>query len=280
MPPKAMPRYPACPASASPHPVPARPTWSPAWPTPSWIRCRSWRSPAAVARKATGTDAFQEADITGVTRSITKYNYLVMNPDELLPILEEAWNLTTDGRPGPVLVNVPKDLLAMHDQAVGRPQSPSYIRHRPPTVKTHAMTDKIYAALASLPEAAAAGRRRLRHLPRAAPTTCKAFRRKPGHPGCHDPDGQRRDRRRPSALPGQPGHARHAAGQYGAGHLRPAAGCRQPFQRPDHRRSGALQRQPDRGRSSMSTSIRPKSARISAPTSKSKTMPPISSKPC
>ena len=62
----------------------------------------------AVTRRATGTDAFQEADITGVTMPITKYNYLVMNPDELLPILEEAWNMTTEGRPGPVLVNVPE----------------------------------------------------------------------------------------------------------------------------------------------------------------------------
>ncbi|NLC85265.1 MAG: acetolactate synthase large subunit, partial [Ruminococcaceae bacterium] len=55
----------------------------------------------AVARNATGTDAFQEADITGITLPITKYNYLVMNPTELLPMLEEAWELTTSGRPGP-----------------------------------------------------------------------------------------------------------------------------------------------------------------------------------
>jgi acetolactate synthase-1/2/3 large subunit len=46
----------------------------------------------AVARKSTGTDAFQEADITGITQPITKYNYLVMDPNDLLPILEEAWS--------------------------------------------------------------------------------------------------------------------------------------------------------------------------------------------
>src|SRR5512133_1344527 len=102
----------------------------------------------AVTRRATGTDAFQEADITGVTMPITKYNYLVMNPDELLPILEEAWELTTSGRPGPVLVNVPKDLLAMPiTPSAGR--QPSYVRHRPPVVKTRAMTDRVYAALAA-----------------------------------------------------------------------------------------------------------------------------------
>ncbi len=67
----------------------------------------------AVARKDTGRDAFQEADITGVTEPITKASYLIMDEHKLLPILEEAWNLTTDGRPGPVLVNIPKDILAI-----------------------------------------------------------------------------------------------------------------------------------------------------------------------
>ncbi|MEA4888878.1 MAG: biosynthetic-type acetolactate synthase large subunit [Clostridiaceae bacterium] len=100
----------------------------------------------AVARKATGTDAFQEADITGITQPVTKYNYLVMNPDELLPILEEAWQLTTEGRPGPVLVNVPKDILASPIKPPsGRQQT--YIRHRPPKVRTCSLTDKIYNAI-------------------------------------------------------------------------------------------------------------------------------------
>ena len=100
----------------------------------------------AVTRKATGTDAFQEADITGITQPVTKYNYLVMNPDELLPILEEAWNLTTDGRPGPVLVNVPKDILAGPVTAsAGR--AATYIRHRPAQLRTNSLTDKIYAAI-------------------------------------------------------------------------------------------------------------------------------------
>ncbi len=66
----------------------------------------------AVARKDTGRDAFQEADITGVAEPITKASYLIMDEKKLVPILEEAWKLTTDGRPGPVLVNIPKDILA------------------------------------------------------------------------------------------------------------------------------------------------------------------------
>ncbi|MDD2457078.1 MAG: thiamine pyrophosphate-binding protein, partial [Eubacteriales bacterium] len=91
----------------------------------------------AVARKSTGTDAFQEADITGITQPITKYNYLVMDPNDLLPILEEAWQLTTEGRPGPVLVNVPKDLLALQiDPAPEGRQTSTYVRHRPAKVRT------------------------------------------------------------------------------------------------------------------------------------------------
>lgn len=100
----------------------------------------------AVARKSTGTDAFQEADITGVTQPVTKYNYLVMDPKDLLPILEEAWALTTQGRPGPVLVNVPKDIMAHQmEENYTRPQV--YERHRPVRIRTHSLADKVYAAL-------------------------------------------------------------------------------------------------------------------------------------
>lgn len=100
----------------------------------------------AVARKSTGKDAFQEADITGVTQPVTKYNYLVMDPEELMPALEEAWALTTHGRPGPVLVNVPKDILAMEiPEASGKTQK--YVRHRPAKIRTQSMAGKVYAAL-------------------------------------------------------------------------------------------------------------------------------------
>lgn len=100
----------------------------------------------AVARNCTGKDAFQEADITGITQPITKYNYLVMDPAELLPTLEEAWNLTTEGRPGPVLVNVPKDILAAQipDNA---DSAMSVIRHRPPRKKIETQVLSVYEAL-------------------------------------------------------------------------------------------------------------------------------------
>ncbi len=103
----------------------------------------------AVARKSTGTDAFQEADITGITQPITKYNYLVMDPNDLLTVLEEAWQLTTEGRPGPVLVNVPKDLLAIQiDPAPEAHSTSTYVRHRPAKIRTESMTSEVYAALA------------------------------------------------------------------------------------------------------------------------------------
>lgn len=58
-----------------------------------------------------GNDAFQEADIVGITRPITKHNYLVTDVDELPRIIKEAFFLASSGRPGPVLIDLPKDVL-------------------------------------------------------------------------------------------------------------------------------------------------------------------------
>ncbi len=57
-----------------------------------------------------GNDAFQEVDIVGITRPCTKHNYLVKNIDDLARILREAFFLARSGRPGPVLVDIPKDI--------------------------------------------------------------------------------------------------------------------------------------------------------------------------
>lgn len=58
-----------------------------------------------------GNDAFQEADIVGITRPITKQNYLVRDVNQLEHVLHEAFHIATHGRPGPVLVDLPKDML-------------------------------------------------------------------------------------------------------------------------------------------------------------------------
>ncbi|HBI14375.1 MAG TPA: biosynthetic-type acetolactate synthase large subunit [Desulfobulbaceae bacterium] len=59
-----------------------------------------------------GNDAFQEVDIVGITRPCTKHNYLVSNPDDLVQTIREAFYLAATGRPGPVLVDLPKDVVA------------------------------------------------------------------------------------------------------------------------------------------------------------------------
>ncbi|WP_431680646.1 acetolactate synthase large subunit [Kitasatospora sp. KL5] len=64
-----------------------------------------------VASKAIGTDAFQEADICGITMPITKHNFLVTDPAEIPRVIAEAFHIAATGRPGPVLVDVAKDAL-------------------------------------------------------------------------------------------------------------------------------------------------------------------------
>jgi acetolactate synthase-1/2/3 large subunit len=64
-----------------------------------------------VPSAAIGTDAFQECDIVGVTRSITKHNELVTSAQDIPRVIHEAFHIATTGRPGPVLVDIPKDLV-------------------------------------------------------------------------------------------------------------------------------------------------------------------------
>lgn len=62
-----------------------------------------------VASPGLGKDAFQETDVTGVTLPITKHNYLVTRPEDIAPVLHEAFYIARSGRPGPVLVDITKD---------------------------------------------------------------------------------------------------------------------------------------------------------------------------
>jgi acetolactate synthase-1/2/3 large subunit len=64
-----------------------------------------------VPSAAIGTDAFQEADITGITQSVTKHNYLVTEAADIPRVIREAFHIATTGRPGPVLVDIPKDIV-------------------------------------------------------------------------------------------------------------------------------------------------------------------------
>ncbi|MEM8919445.1 MAG: acetolactate synthase 3 large subunit [Pseudomonadota bacterium] len=63
-----------------------------------------------VATNLIGTDAFQEADTVGITRHCTKHNYLVKKPSQLAPVVREAFHIATEGRPGPVVIDIPKNV--------------------------------------------------------------------------------------------------------------------------------------------------------------------------
>jgi acetolactate synthase-1/2/3 large subunit len=81
-----------------------------------------------VTSKLIGSDAFQEADTFGITRSCTKHNYLVKKLDELPQIIHEAFYVAASGRPGPVLVDITKDVLQGqgHYQPVASIHLPGY----------------------------------------------------------------------------------------------------------------------------------------------------------
>jgi acetolactate synthase I/II/III large subunit len=81
-----------------------------------------------VATSVIGTDGFQEADITGLTRSCTKYNYLVKDVNDLGYIIHEAFYIARSGRPGPVLIDIPKDVQNSYGTYSGKMEinRPSY----------------------------------------------------------------------------------------------------------------------------------------------------------
>jgi acetolactate synthase-1/2/3 large subunit len=78
-----------------------------------------------------GNDAFQEVDIVGITRPCTKHNYLVPRVEDLAGIIKEAFHIARTGRPGPVLIDLPKNVLA--DKALYTPPGPVQLRSYNPT---------------------------------------------------------------------------------------------------------------------------------------------------
>jgi len=79
-----------------------------------------------------GNDAFQEVDIVGITRPCTKHNYLVKDPNKLASTIQEAFHIARSGRPGPVLVDLPKDVIqaqiefVMPEETALRSYKPNY----------------------------------------------------------------------------------------------------------------------------------------------------------
>jgi len=103
-----------------------------------------------VTRSAIGSDAFQETDVTGVTLPVTKHNYLVMDIHELAYIIREAFYIARTGRPGPVLIDVPKDVQIEKIEFV-YPEEPIRLPgYRPPAL---ASEDQIQQALELIAQA-------------------------------------------------------------------------------------------------------------------------------
>jgi len=93
-----------------------------------------------VSRSMIGNDAFQEADIVGITRPITKHNYLVLERRDLARVIKEAFTIASTGRPGPVLVDLPVDVL--REQGDGDYPASVSIRGYNPTTRGHAVQVK------------------------------------------------------------------------------------------------------------------------------------------
>jgi acetolactate synthase-1/2/3 large subunit len=93
-----------------------------------------------------GNDAFQEADTTGITRPATKHNYLVKKPEDLARVVHEAFYVARSGRPGPVVIDLPKDIL------IGRApyQAPPTTPHRSYRPQTEPDGGQIARAVAML----------------------------------------------------------------------------------------------------------------------------------
>ncbi|WP_327754397.1 acetolactate synthase 3 large subunit [Sphingobium sp. SJ10-10] len=79
-----------------------------------------------------GTDAFQEADTVGITRHCTKHNYLVKSPGKLASVVHEAFHIATTGRPGPVVIDIPKN-VQIATAPYKKPESFEHASYRPQT---------------------------------------------------------------------------------------------------------------------------------------------------
>ncbi len=104
------------------------------------IVCITGQVPTA----AIGTDAFQETDVTGVTLPVTKHNYLVYDVEDLAYTIREAFHIARTGRPGPVLIDIPKDVQNAVTEFVYPEEEPVLPGYRPPQEATE---EQVRAAL-------------------------------------------------------------------------------------------------------------------------------------
>ncbi len=177
-----------------------------------------------VATPLLGTDAFQELDVFGMTMPIVKHSWLVRSVDDLPQVVAEAFRVAREGRPGPVLIDLPKDV-----QLADASHLPEHV---PATVdKIAAPADeKIAEALAAIaaaekPVIYGGGGIALAD----AVEDLRAFVEATRHPDRVDPARLGRVAGQPPAVPGHDGHARHPRGEHGGAGMRPADRLRRAF---------------------------------------------------
>ena len=168
-----------------------------------------------------GNDAFQEADTTGITRPATKHNYLVKRPEDLARVVHEAFYVARSGRPGPVVIDLPKDIVI--GKAPYTPPADGHPSYRPRTEPDHGQIAKAIALLkqAKRPMVYTGGG--VINAGPAAVGGADAVRPHDRLSGHQHADGSRRLSRLRSAVPRHAGHARHLRGQPGDARLRRAA---------------------------------------------------------
>ena len=217
-----------------------------------------------VPRAMIGTDAFQEIDTYGLTIPITKHNYLVRSAGELLEVIPDAFRVAASGRPGPVVVDVPKDVQNETIEvdalpAAGTRRSAAATATRDDIARAAALINAAQRPLLLIGAGiiAAGASAALRRLAETASIPVAADAARP-----------RRDAARSSALPRHGRHARGALHEPAARGVRPADRARRALRRPRHRQGrGVLSAA---RRSSTSTSTPASSARSSSRSSASR----------
>ncbi len=194
-----------------------------------------------VPSHAIGQDAFQECDTVGITRPCVKHNFLVKDVRDLALTIKKAFHLARTGRPGPVLVDIPKDITT--HKAVFDYSMPVEMRSYKPAEKGHLGQIKKAVQLllaAERPMVYAGGGVILAN----ASNELRAARRAARRAVHDDADGPRRLPGERSEVRRHAGHARHLRGEPVDAELRRAARGRRALRRSRDRQSGALRAEP------------------------------------
>ena len=222
---------PAARPSASAPRARAPPTCSRRSPTPSSTRSRCVAITGQVPRAMIGTDAFQEIDTYGLTIPITKHNYLVRSAAELLDVIPDAFRVAASGRPGPVVIDVPKDV---QNETIELDALPDAGRRRSAAAAASRRHRARRGAHQRGAPAGAAHRRRHHRRGRVG-ASCGSSPRTASIPVAATLLGLGAHAARSSALPRHGRHARGALHEPPARRVRSADRARHPLRRPRHR---------------------------------------------